>query len=209
MIALPITRWALLRKPPLPSPSASLDEQRHYWRQRIKADVADTDAYLRLGALEEVHAAAVVAHRAVEETRAVGAEQLAVHECRVIARLRGREEVGEDGVHDRQQARADAGARVARVEQRLDAPAGVEVREADEHAVDDQVALEVVAHARAGSMFHLVLWVMTFSESHKKHKRHKTQQRLACASLCFFVATPRSPRSRSRSLSLFRDLFSF
>lgn len=43
----------LLHKPPPPPATAAPEARRDYWRQRIKNDVSDTDAYLALGVLEE------------------------------------------------------------------------------------------------------------------------------------------------------------
>jgi tetratricopeptide (TPR) repeat protein len=52
-VALPVSRRLLLHKPPPPPATASADVHREYWRQRIKDDVSDQEAYVTLGALNE------------------------------------------------------------------------------------------------------------------------------------------------------------
>ena len=73
VLALPISRWILLRKPPLPPETASLDSKRDYWRQRLKSDVADKDAYLALGTMEERRGYFTVAVRYLLAARSLGA----------------------------------------------------------------------------------------------------------------------------------------
>jgi tetratricopeptide (TPR) repeat protein len=71
-IALPLTRLFFFRKPSPPSPTATVDIQRRYWQDRIKNDVADKDAYLNLGILEERNGFYMVARRNLEAARLLG-----------------------------------------------------------------------------------------------------------------------------------------
>ena len=69
--ALALTRW-MARKPPLPPSSASVEAKRSYWQQRIKKDIADKEAYLRLGILEERAGFYIAARRNLEAARSLG-----------------------------------------------------------------------------------------------------------------------------------------
>ena len=72
-VALPVSRLVLNRKPAPPSASAGFETQRRYWQDRIKADVSDTDSYLRLGVLEEQGGFYLSARRHLLAARALGA----------------------------------------------------------------------------------------------------------------------------------------
>ncbi len=63
--------WTKLRKPPLPA-NANTETQRTYWKQRIKTDVADTEAYVRLGSLEEKSGYYMSAVKYLKAARALG-----------------------------------------------------------------------------------------------------------------------------------------
>lgn len=72
--ALPLSWWLRGARAPAPPPAgASSEIWRAYWQQRIKADVSDREAYLRLGQLEErtVYYNAAVRH--LTAARALGA----------------------------------------------------------------------------------------------------------------------------------------
>lgn len=72
VVALPVTRWLLTRKPPLPPSSATEPVKRQYWQTRIKNDVSDKEAYLQLGILEERSGFYLSARRHLESARALG-----------------------------------------------------------------------------------------------------------------------------------------
>lgn len=67
-------RWTRLHKPTLPT-NASLETQRAYWKQRIKSDISDCEAYLRLGILEERSGYFLSAVKYLKAARALGAEE--------------------------------------------------------------------------------------------------------------------------------------
>ena len=81
-VALPISRALLARKPSPPPATAPFDQQRRYWRDRIKADLSDKDAYLQLGILEERQGFYLSARRNLESAHALG-----VPDARVIGPL--------------------------------------------------------------------------------------------------------------------------
>lgn len=70
---LPVSNFLLHRKPaPLPV-SASVEAQKRYWLSRIKSDVSDTEAYLKLGTLEEQNGFYLSAERYLKSARLLGA----------------------------------------------------------------------------------------------------------------------------------------
>lgn len=71
VVALIMTRW-MGRKPPLPAASASIETKQQYWQERIKRDVADKDAYLNLGILQERTGFYLSARRNLQAARALG-----------------------------------------------------------------------------------------------------------------------------------------
>lgn len=73
LIALPVTYWFFLRKPPLPPETALPDVKRTYWQERIKRDVSDVGAYVTLGNLEERLGYFTAAVRYLNAARVLGA----------------------------------------------------------------------------------------------------------------------------------------
>jgi hypothetical protein len=69
---LPLSRKLLFSKPVPPPASADIEVQRRFWKERIQRDVADKDAYLQLGIVEEKAGYFVAARRALESARALG-----------------------------------------------------------------------------------------------------------------------------------------
>ena len=78
---------------------------------------------------------------------------------------------------------------IARVQQVIDAAVGVEVREAGEHAVGDQQALEVVADLRGGRLERA---------ARVRRVRRVAAPRPACASVWWCSVTVHALHSRSR-----------
>ena len=71
-VVWPITRWVLLRKPAAPPASAGVETQRRYWRDRIQSNVADVEAFTRLGLLEERAGFYMAAVKYLRAARALG-----------------------------------------------------------------------------------------------------------------------------------------
>ena len=70
-VALPVSRY-LTRKPAAPPPSADLETTRRFWKDRIKADISDREAYVRLGTLEERNGFFLSARRNLLTARTLG-----------------------------------------------------------------------------------------------------------------------------------------
>lgn len=77
-IALPVTRLTLLHRPAPLSPAADVNAQRQYWRDRIKQNVADVEAYVRLGVLEEKAGFYTSAVKYLRAARVLGAPDSAI-----------------------------------------------------------------------------------------------------------------------------------
>ncbi len=71
-VALPVSRKLFFSKPGPPPASADIEVRRRFWKERIQRDVADKDAYLQLGILEEKAGFYIAARRALESARALG-----------------------------------------------------------------------------------------------------------------------------------------
>lgn len=67
--------WQRGHRSPPPPASASLESKRVYWRERIKQDVSDSEAYLRLGQVEERAGYYTAAVRYLASARALGADE--------------------------------------------------------------------------------------------------------------------------------------
>jgi tetratricopeptide (TPR) repeat protein len=91
---LPVTRFYLHRKPALLPASASVEAQKRYWLGRIKSDVSDTEAYLKLGILEEQNGFYISAERYLRSARLLGAsdQQVCPPLGRVLSHLAKEEE---------------------------------------------------------------------------------------------------------------------
>jgi hypothetical protein len=115
---------------------------------RVRIHEADLAAEERaaFGALKVPLQPALVGRRSVEQARAVDTEQVVADERQVRRRLLGREEIGDDRVHHRQQPVVDTRLAVPRVQLVIDAPVGVEIGEAGELVVSQQPLPEVGTH---------------------------------------------------------------
>ncbi|MDX1934404.1 MAG: tetratricopeptide repeat protein [Capsulimonadales bacterium] len=65
--------WWQGRRPPAPPESAPPETRRAYWQKRIRTDVSDTEAYLRLGILDERTGFFTSAVKYLQAARALGA----------------------------------------------------------------------------------------------------------------------------------------
>jgi tetratricopeptide (TPR) repeat protein len=75
---LPVTWFLRLRQPAPPPASAGVAAQRQYWHNRLQENVADVDAYVRLGVLEERAGFYMSAVKYLRAARALGASDSAV-----------------------------------------------------------------------------------------------------------------------------------
>jgi tetratricopeptide (TPR) repeat protein len=73
VVALPLSRKLLFSKPSPPPATATVETRRRYWKERIRHDVADRDAYVQLGILEERASFYIAARRNLEAARTLGA----------------------------------------------------------------------------------------------------------------------------------------
>ena len=78
------------------------------------------------GALKEPLRTAVIRHRSIEQAHAIGAEQVLVHQLQMLARLRRREQVLENGMDHRKRAVPHAARCIARMQQIANACARLE-----------------------------------------------------------------------------------
>ncbi len=117
-------------------------------RMRIHQPDLSTEEGGAFGSSEiSLHAAAIF-HRPVEQPSAVGRQQITLDQSEMLTRLLRREEARDDRMDHRQQAVADAGLLVARMQQIFDAIRVAERGEPRDHAVGDQEALEILPHAQ-------------------------------------------------------------
>jgi len=72
-VALPLTRLTLLPRSSPPPSTAGLKAEQQYWRNRLQNNVADVEAYVRLGVLEDKAGFYTAAVKYLRAARALGA----------------------------------------------------------------------------------------------------------------------------------------